>query len=284
MLADLYEPRSNETKLRISIALKSEKLFRFLFFQEEPPTNPSIITVCNFALMSDDQKRLVLQNIKDIKLNSVLHIAVKTNDYSLVKKILDFDVNQAEVRNLKGKFPSDYCKSHETMDLFLNLFPHRLRIVKRNVYHSNNVVIDKFPELLELMNDENNHTILRMNEIVLQGNSVLKTYGVNAFNKISTRARDHLKNTIWHACVNSSASVEYLETLFPYLNSSIINERNVFGDTPLHVAQSRKLKKLLVKHGAHSDCLNLEGIIAYKIILNLQCIANFTKSETEIVD
>ncbi|GFT17251.1 hypothetical protein NPIL_619801 [Nephila pilipes] len=220
--------------------------------------------------MSNDQKNLVLRNVKDSKGNTLLHTAVKVNNFGLARKILEFNTSEALVRNSKGKLPCYYCKSHETMNLFQNQFG----LVVRNVYHTNSPVIWKYPELLELCSDTDNHVLLRMEQIALYGNSILRLYDKDAFYKICNRARDPQGNNFWHACVKSKADTEYLKTLFPYLNKSIINERNVFGNTPLHVAESDELKILLIKFGAHSDCLNLEGKIAYKIVLNLQCIAS----------
>ncbi|GFQ64284.1 hypothetical protein TNCT_356791 [Trichonephila clavata] len=183
----LFRPRTNETILRVNIAHKSKKLFRFLFCNGPPTTNPMILTLKDFNLMSADQKRSVLSNIKDLKGNTLLHIMVKLDHYQFVDEIIKFNPQETLRKNLKGKVPFSYCKSCYTMDLFGDYF----NSITKNVYHSmRRPVLSTFPELLELVNDNEMHTLHRMEEIAKLGNTIIRHFGELAFKKICTRATD----------------------------------------------------------------------------------------------
>lgn len=279
---DLYGYSSTESKLRIKIKRKSEKLFQFLFCDVIPEHWSfyvlSIIDEMDLFNMPEDKRYYILHNARDEKGNTLLHIAAKTSNYNLTRKILQLYPYLQLIPNLKGKIPVQYCKYYHTFFLFNgNTWYKKFYFANRPLmndgpFHS---LARKFPQLLEIVNDKSMERVTIPNMDLI--GSAISALNDETILLISRKVRDLAGNNVWHVYAKFFSDIAYnndMKTLYEKFDKSLINDRNIDGNTPLHFAKQEYVRQLLIEFGAHQDCLNYKGELACNIMLNLQCIAS----------
>lgn len=284
---DFDFPVSRESKLRIEIANKSKKLFNYLFNNIVPESWSSFVfeylkEVDTWYLLSDEQKRKVIYNIRDEKGNTLLHYAAKKGKGFLIQSILRYDINTQYVRNIKGKLPINYCKNNYTF----NCFDNTGEFYKQNFF--NTYVFDTtlrngagyiymyFPDIIAHFNDTTPYICSNLLNFV----PFMSYINPEIVTKISTYARDTAKNTLFHIVALWNIELQTKLLFYYKLDPAIINEQNDHGSTVLHMCKSDEERFNLIQMGAHPDVANsLKNIPIKKangneiIMCSLQCLA-----------
>ena len=277
-MSNLYSQMNDDVKLRCFMKRTSEKLFKFIFFDEIPSHFNSWdkLSLKDLEMMPKPKRDYLLNNIRDQKGNTMLHIAAKqqySND--IIKYLLSEYKHLVDVKNHKGKTASQKCKFVETISLFDTQW-------HKNIYWSYRVptmatatpfaiVTFLFPELIEICQDDK-LSIVEMNGL---GNVInfLPSLHPTHIRKIAYRVRDSMGNNLWHIAAKYASNQFVLQFLFDIFPKHMIDYKNNQGDTPLHLAKSNPSQvDLLIKYGAHKDCLNLQNVYV-KSEMNLQCMA-----------
>lgn len=268
-----------QANLRKKLCLGSKKLFNFVFHDIIPKKWSCMVfanmTIPTLKLMNERQLRKVL-DIKDEKGNSLLHFACKTNNSTLVELILSINNSYAKLVNIKGKKPIEYCKTHATFKCFNSATTFyqpiyfRTNSIHNFQFTTLGFILDHCPDIALNLHKNQKFVCSNLNIVI---NCLLTRPDLGFIKKISKLARDTMGNTLFHKVVTHPISAQFASTLFLMFDTSVINERNWFGDTPLHLATDEITKQELVKFGAHLDSLNNKNELAYKRNLNLQCIS-----------
>lgn len=261
--------------------LKSKKLFRFLFMNVIPNHWSAVIlssiTKTELLCMEEDKCNQLLTDARDEKGNTILHLAAKAENSVLVEYILQRFPHVAHIRNRKGKIASDYCKSVATFVMFGEQW-------KRNVYfyymHYENDFLSfcsrYYTELVDIVHDKDEISLVVVNNLDMFYHYQYK-FDDLSIKKICRRATDIAGNNLWHLFTLKYIILKNLG-MFPKildrLDDCMIDERNSFGETPLHLANDGEINKYLLGRGAHPDCLNNHNTLSSHIVLNLQCIAS----------
>lgn len=263
------------------IRSKSKKLFNFLFMNIVPKSwSTSVlasITKEEFLVMDESKRQYLLTQARDFKGNTVLHLAAKSNKKDLVEYLLHLDRSLATLKNVKGKTPSSYCKIIDTFSLFNEQWQQdmyfRHQSVSSGLLWEMTVVS---PELVEIVRGTTlDTTFVVVNNLDLLCNVYYTVLSKENLNKICRRAVDMAGNTLWHISVldRNENRHEISNEILNILDVTMINARNNFGETPLHLAKDQHVKNLLLHRGAHPDSLDCNNKLASHIVLNLQCIA-----------
>lgn len=273
----VYFPVSEDSQLRISMKKKSEKLFRYLFFDEIPKhfNALDVLNVSNLMAMTHEKRSFLLNEARDEKGNCILHFAAKANDVGMIKYILRYYPHLANVKNVKDKIASRYCKIYETYSYFSDPWqrPMYMSYFSTPSFSPMSNITIFFPELVELVHCEDDTAPVLINgldNIIYHLHHLISPH----IRKIARKARDLAGNNLWHVTTTYCDNQDLMVFLYNHCSKSMINDRNNFGETPLHLAKSDYVRDLLMKYGAHPDCLNNECEIASHIVLNLQCIAS----------
>lgn len=295
------------------ICVRSKKLFSYLFSDRPPPQRWSTsllgsVEKAELQHMDPEKRHHLLTAAKDPAGNTILHLAAKNNKADLVKWILAYNdrtmatifasrkssdaaatatiVNDmAKVKNLKGKTPGDYCKVSDTFVLFR-------QPLKRKLYFKRNgnvetlwiqTFLNDHPELVRLLREPKSttdNTAAALPVVAVHDLDDLINYvhvlSTKTMQEICRRVVDTTGSTLWHLFTifgNKDDHGRRVQWYFDELDAAVINRRNAFGETPLHLAVRDEVKEYLLTHGAHPDCLDNRDRLASHHVMNLQCIA-----------
>nr|XP_042913208.1 uncharacterized protein LOC122273207 [Parasteatoda tepidariorum] len=281
-------PCSNDSKLRTYVIRKSQKLYNFLFHNYKPQTWDSTIfehVELNWFLLSNGRQiQKLLREIRDRKGNTLLHYAAKMNKQELVAIILFLDPSTQFVPNIKGKLPIHKCRTNGILNI-LDYTGHLYRkyyfnstTLARGVQNPMTLLYYFFPDIFLHYGDKKPYVVGNLYHFV-EYLSYLMPFQLR---QISTWVRDTVQNTLWHIIANMNNlpnKCHYFDSLDP----SIIDLRNIFGNTALHMARCEEDKKYLLQLGAHPDYINLAEEIPIQkktnnsttelLVCSLQCLA-----------
>lgn len=271
-----YKEKTTPENLISKIRIKSKKLFRFLYMGEIPASwSTSVLNSVGkkeLCCMDPTKRHHLLTDARDYKGNSILHLAAKADKTFLIKYILNLDPNYANLKNLKQKTPSNYCKYAQTFSLFHEQWKRKVYFNRgQQIVNIFSELTCKYPDLVEIVRDPKRTIYVNNLDILYYFHTELNTYNMML---ICRRALDMANNNLWHIFTeHCNRNSENMKALFDSLDVTMINNRNYFGETPLHLATNPIVKECLLKYGAHGDCLNNYNVMASHIIINLQCIA-----------
>lgn len=99
-----YPSLTMDSVLRFVTKRESEKLFQFLFSNVIPEkwSNLSVVNHSLLRAMPEDKRVYLLQNARDEKGNSILHLAAKRSDCVLISYILETYPTLQQLVNQKG--------------------------------------------------------------------------------------------------------------------------------------------------------------------------------------